>query len=84
MWAGCGRDLRGDKLQLSSRVTREHEITSLSVKTEVLMLVGSIQDSLEVVRPHCIVITTTPTFAYSLVQVPHKILMWYSHGVPAL
>ena len=29
-------------------------------------------------EPYCVVITTTPTFAYSLVQVPNK--MWYSHG----
>ena len=32
----------------------------------------TVASSLEVVRPYCVVITTTPTFTYSLVQVPHK------------
>ena len=30
----------------------------------------AVASSLEVVRPYCVVITTTPTFAYALVQVP--------------
>ena len=33
----------------------------------------AVASSLEVVRPYCVVITTTPTTsAHSLVQVPHK------------
>ena len=36
------------------------------------VLTRTVASSLEVVRPYCVVIITTPTFAYSLVQVPHK------------
>ena len=36
-------------------------------------IVRTVASSLEVVRPYWVVITTTPTFAHSLVQVPHKI-----------
>ena len=32
----------------------------------------TVASSLTVVRPYCVVITTTPTSAHSLVQVPHK------------
>ena len=42
----------------------------------------TVASSLEVVRPYCVVITTTPTFAHSLVQVPHKCGM--AMAVPAL
>ena len=35
-------------------------------------LLRTVASSLEVVRPYCVVITTTPTSAHSLVQVPHK------------
>ena len=35
-------------------------------------IVRTVASSLEVVRPYYVVITTTPTFAYSQVQVPHK------------
>ena len=37
----------------------------------------TVASSLEVVRPYCIVITTTPTFAHSSSSFP---LMWYGHG----
>ena len=42
----------------------------------------TVASSLEVVRPYCIVITTTPTSAHSLVQVPHK--CGTAMAVPAL
>ena len=41
-------------------------------------LYRTVASCLEVVRPYYVVITTTPTSAHSLVQVPHK--MWYGHG----
>ena len=42
----------------------------------------TVASSLEVVRPYCVVITTTPTFAHSLVQVLHK--CGTAMAVPAL
>ena len=32
----------------------------------------TVASSLEVVRPYCVVITTTPIFVHSIVQLPHK------------
>ena len=40
--------------------------------TKTVSQYRTVASSLEVVRPYCIVITTTPTFAHSLVQVSHK------------
>ena len=43
-----------------------------------LSVLSTIQDcryvasTLEVIRPYCVVITATPTFAYSLDRIPHK------------
>ena len=42
----------------------------------------TVASSLEVVRPYCLVITTTPTSAHSLVQVTHK--CGTAMAVPAL
>ena len=42
----------------------------------------TVASSLEVVRPYGVVITTTPTSAHSLVQVPHK--CGTAMAVPAL
>ena len=44
--------------------------------------IRTLASSLEVVRPYCVVITTTPTFAHSIVQVPHK--CGTAMAVPAL
>ena len=46
------------------------------------LLNRTVASSLEVVRPYCVVITTTPTSAHSLVQVPHK--CGTAMAVPAL
>ena len=51
----------------------------LSHPVQVRGMDRTVASSLEVVRPYCVVITTTPTFAYSLVRVPH-IIVWYGHG----
>ena len=51
----------------------------------------TVASSLEVVRPYCVVITTTPTFSYSLVHKcgtaiwPYRLLytglnVWYNRG----
>ena len=45
-------------------------------------IVRTVASSLEVVQPYWVVITTTPTFAHSLVQVPHK--CGTAMAVPAL
>ena len=45
-------------------------------------LARTVASSLKVVRPYCVVITTTPTFAHSIVQVPHK--CGTAMAVPAL
>ena len=42
----------------------------------------TVASSLEVVRPYCVVLRTTPTFAYSLVKFPHK--CGTAMAVPAL
>ena len=47
-----------------------------------MALFGTVASSLKVVRPYCVVATTTPTFAYSLVRVPHK--CGTAMAVPAL
>ena len=64
---------QGAELQEKNR--RIGELT----QQEVYRTVAS---SLEVVRPYCVVITTTPTSAHSLVQVPHK--CGTAMAVPAL
>ena len=58
------------------------DMTIILVDEDLVSINRTVASSLEVVRPYCIVLTTTPTFTHSLVQVPHKCGM--AMAVPAL
>ena len=68
------------ELELRQNAIISRYLNSLGVETFLMNNAASsspsrtVASSLEVVRPYCVVVTTTPTFTYSLVQVPINVV----------
>ena len=76
-WGGGGGGGGG----LSFRTTG-YNLGSYASVAPLADFIRTVASSLDVVRPYCVAITTTPTLVYLLIQVPHT--CGTAMAVPAL